>query len=97
MYAIFLSKTLRILIYVSDWVYFINCLTSFSSINHLLLCAWLLTQRYDGTWFLDISSKIESLQNCMTCMLKTSSLAIVQVLTRKLQLRPSGPNWESEH
>ena len=43
MYAIFLSKTLRILIYVSDWVYFINCLTSFSSISHLLLCAWFLT------------------------------------------------------
>ena len=29
--------------YVLDWLYFTQCLTSFSSINHLLrLCAWLL-------------------------------------------------------
>ena len=29
--------------YVFDWLYFTQCLTSFSSINHLLqLCAWLL-------------------------------------------------------
>ena len=32
------EKTLRILTYVFDWLYFTQCLTSFSSINHLLLC-----------------------------------------------------------
>ena len=26
--------------YVFNWLYFTHCLTSFSSINHLLLCAW---------------------------------------------------------
>ena len=32
----YLLKTLQILTYVFDWLYFIQCLTSFSSINHLL-------------------------------------------------------------
>ena len=36
----FSLKTLQILTYVFDWFHFIQCLTSFSSINHLLcLCA----------------------------------------------------------
>ena len=34
-----LQKTLQILIYVFNWLYVTQCLTSFSSINHLLLCA----------------------------------------------------------
>ena len=35
-----LQKTLQILTYVLDWLYFTQCLTSFSSIDHLLqLCA----------------------------------------------------------
>ena len=38
----YLEKTLQILIYVFDWLYFTQCLTSFSSINHLLLCAQFL-------------------------------------------------------
>ena len=39
----YLQKTLQILTYVLDWLYFTQCLTSFSSINHLLcLCARLL-------------------------------------------------------
>ena len=38
-----ISRKLQILTYVFDWVYFTQCLTSFSSINHLLcLCAWFL-------------------------------------------------------
>ena len=37
----YLWKTLQILIYFFDWLYFTQCLTSFSSVNHLLrLCAW---------------------------------------------------------
>ena len=32
----YLCKTLQILTYVFDWLYFIQCLTPFSSINHLL-------------------------------------------------------------
>ena len=37
------EKTLRILTYVFDWLYFTQCLTSFSSIDHLLqLCAQFL-------------------------------------------------------
>ena len=36
----YLQKTLQILNYVFDWIYFSQCCTSFSSINHLLrLCA----------------------------------------------------------
>ena len=36
-------ETLQILIYVFDWLYFTQCLTSFSSIDHLLqLCAQFL-------------------------------------------------------
>ena len=36
-----LWKTLQILAYVFDWLYFAQWLTSFSSIDHLLrLCAW---------------------------------------------------------
>ena len=35
-----LKKTLQIFIYVFDWFYFTQCLTSFSSIDHLLpLCS----------------------------------------------------------
>ena len=38
-----ISRKLQILTYVFDWVYFTQCLTSFSSINHLLwFCAWFL-------------------------------------------------------
>ena len=38
-----LYKTLKILTSVFDWLYFTQCLTSFSSINHLLhLCAQFL-------------------------------------------------------
>ena len=40
LHGIYLWKTLQILIYVFDWLYFTQCLTSFSSIDHLLqLCA----------------------------------------------------------
>ena len=36
--------TVQILSYVFDWLYFTQCLTSFSSIDHFLfLCAWFLT------------------------------------------------------
>ena len=36
----YLQKTLQILIYVFDWLYFTQCLISFSSVDHLLrLCA----------------------------------------------------------
>ena len=39
----YLSKTLQILTYVFDWLYFSQCCTSFSSIDYLLcLRAWLL-------------------------------------------------------
>ena len=34
------KKTLQILIYVFDWLYFTQCLNSFSPIDHLQLCAW---------------------------------------------------------
>ena len=34
-----ISRKLQILIYVFNWLYVTQCLTSFSSINHLLLCA----------------------------------------------------------
>ena len=46
-----LQKTLHILTYVFDWLYYTQCLTSFSSINHLLclyaqfLILFHLTQR----------------------------------------------------
>ena len=36
LHGTYLYKTLLILTYVSDWLYFIQCLTSFSSINQLL-------------------------------------------------------------
>ena len=40
-------KTLQIVIYVFDWLYFTQCLTSFSSIDHLLqLCARFLILFY---------------------------------------------------
>ena len=41
--SIFDLKTLQILTYFFDWLYFTQCLTFFSSINHLLrFYAWLL-------------------------------------------------------
>ena len=41
LHGIYLWKTLQILIYVFDWLYFTQCLTSFSSVDHLLyLCVW---------------------------------------------------------
>ena len=43
LHGTYLWKTLQILTYVFDWLYFTKCLTSFSSINHLLgLCAQFL-------------------------------------------------------
>ena len=43
LHGTYLWKTLPILIYVFDWLYFTQCLTSFSSIDHLLqLCARVL-------------------------------------------------------
>ena len=43
MHGTYLKKTLQILTYVFNWLYFTQCLTSFSSIHHLLqLCAWFL-------------------------------------------------------
>ena len=35
-----LKKTLQILTYVFNWLYFTQCLTSFFSIDHLLLCLY---------------------------------------------------------
>ena len=41
MHGAYLQKTLQILNYVFDWLYFTQCLTSFSFIDHLLcLYAW---------------------------------------------------------
>ena len=40
LHGTYLQKTLQILTYVFDWLYFTQCLISFSSIDHLLqLCA----------------------------------------------------------
>ena len=39
--GLILRKLCRFLL-VFDWLYFTQCLTSFSSINHLQLCAWFL-------------------------------------------------------
>ena len=35
LHGTYLWKTLTILVYVFDWLYFVYCLTSFSSIDHL--------------------------------------------------------------
>ena len=43
-------ETLQILIYVFDWLYFTQCLTSFSAIDHLLqLCARFLILFHRGS------------------------------------------------
>ena len=65
MHGSYLWKTLRILIYVFDSLYFARCITSFSSINHLLqLCArflilfhltWMGFSRSDGVVFGDFN------------------------------------------
>ena len=43
LHGTYLSKTQQILTYVFDWLYFTQCLTCFSSINHFLcVYAWFL-------------------------------------------------------
>ena len=46
LHGIYLQKTLQMLTYVFDWSYFTQCLTSFSSIDPLNLCAWFLILFY---------------------------------------------------
>ena len=36
LHGTYLQKTVQILTYVFDWLYFTQCLTSFPSINHIL-------------------------------------------------------------
>ena len=50
MHRPYLEKTLRILTYVFEWFYFTQCLTSFSSIDHL---------RYYAQFSYTISSNID--------------------------------------
>ena len=43
LHGTYLQKTLQIITYVFDWLYFTQCLTSFSSIDHLFrlyACFW---------------------------------------------------------
>ena len=42
LHGTYLQKTLQIFTCVFDWLYFTQCLTSFSSMDHLLLCAQFL-------------------------------------------------------
>ena len=53
LHGAYLKKTLQILLYVFIWLYFIQCLTSFSLFDHLLfLYAWFLI-------FEDVQSNID--------------------------------------
>ena len=59
MHGTYLWETLQILIYVFDWLYFTQCLTSFSSIDHLLqLCARFYASNIDEVLSINSSANV---------------------------------------
>ena len=83
MHGTYLYKTLQILIYVFDWLYFTHCLTSFSFIDHLLqLCArylilFRLTQmRFSRSIYLLMFLSLETL----TFIIRTGLPILVELI-----------------
>ena len=59
LHGTYLWKTLWILTYVFSWLYFTQCLTSFSSINHLLcLYAWFFDANIDEVLSINRSTNV---------------------------------------
>ena len=71
-----ISRKLCRLLYVFDWLYFTQCRTSFSSIDHLLhLCAWflilfhLILMRFSRSIHLQMCLSLEALTSIETSVL----------------------------
>ena len=82
LHGTYLLKTLQILIYVFDWLYFTQCLNSFSSIDHLLhLCARFLILFYltDEVLSINPSANVLSLET-LTSIIRTSLPLLVELI-----------------